>query len=52
MRGERNLKHFQPRIALINPSCLPSRHACDLIVLGIWQTVIHSLQRTNEESFA
>ena len=49
---ERNRKHFQPDINLINPSCLPSPCCWDLMVLAICQTVIHSLKRANEESFA
>jgi hypothetical protein len=49
---ERNRKHFQPRIKLVKLSRLPSRQRWDLMVLAIWQTVIHSLKRANEESFA
>jgi hypothetical protein len=49
---QRNRKHFQSDIDLIRRSGLPSRQRWDLMVLAICQTVIHSLKRANEESFA
>jgi hypothetical protein len=49
---ERNRKHFQPDINLIRRSGLPSCQRWDLMVLAICKTVIHSLKRANEESFA
>jgi len=41
---QRNHKHFQPRINPIGLAGLPSRQRWDLMVLVIWQTMIHKLQ--------
>jgi lipoprotein-anchoring transpeptidase ErfK/SrfK len=44
IEDQRNSKHFRAGITLIKLSRLPSRHRWDLMVLVIWQTMIHKLQ--------